>query len=212
MPVSPVFRTGSEPLLSPRLRPARPTHLGSAPPAVPASKYHLRLAHNVGSSLHPDGACAGGGGGARFKGSDGQLHTRAPPKPLRVSAVFRPFAQRDCEPSPLYDELVVQVKPSAHYTCRRPIICELLLLRMSCCDVQVPQSRQRGHVDRLRAEQKWQSRARLTETFLEAQNNEGLLELLLPARESALAGLDDWHFQKPRVCHFSPFLICVLPT
>lgn len=28
-PVSPVFRTGSEPLLSPRLRPAHPTHLGS---------------------------------------------------------------------------------------------------------------------------------------------------------------------------------------
>lgn len=28
-PVLPVFRTGSEPLLSPRLRPARPTHLGS---------------------------------------------------------------------------------------------------------------------------------------------------------------------------------------
>lgn len=66
--------------------------------------------------------------------------------------------------------------------------------------VQVPQSRRKGHVDRLRAEEKWQSRARLTETsftFLEAQQNEGLSQLPLLAPP---AGVDDWHFQKPQVC------------
>lgn len=66
--------------------------------------------------------------------------------------------------------------------------------------MQVPQSRRKGHVDRLRAEEKWQSRARLTETsftFLEAQKNQGLSQLpLLPHTTPA----DDWHFEKPQVC------------
>ncbi|XP_068176856.1 breast cancer anti-estrogen resistance protein 3 homolog isoform X2 [Antennarius striatus] len=144
-PISPVFRTGSEPLLSPRPRNTRPSHLG---------------------------------GGATLRGSDGQLNSRAPPKPLRVSAVFPnavppPPTNPDVDPSSFYDELVVQV----------------------------PQSRRKGHVDRLRAEEKWQSRARLTETsfgFLEAQGNETSPQLpLIPQKTAGEA--EDWHFEKPRV-------------
>uniref|UniRef100_A0A3Q3WR74 SH2 domain containing 3A n=1 Tax=Mola mola TaxID=94237 RepID=A0A3Q3WR74_MOLML len=142
-PISPVFRTGSEPLLSPRH--TRPSHPGC---------------------------------GVTLRGSDGQLHPRAPPKPLRVSAVFNnaispPSAQVD-DPSSFYDELVIQV----------------------------PQSRQKGHVDRLRAEEKWQSRARLTETsfgFLEAQKSEESSQLpLLPQKKTAQE-VEDWHFEKPHV-------------
>ncbi|KAM3623313.1 uncharacterized protein V6R79_009843 [Siganus canaliculatus] len=145
-PISPVFRTGSEPLLSPRPHHARPSHPG---------------------------------GGVTLRGSDGQLHPRAPPKPLRVSTIFSsavppPPTDGDHDPSSFYDELVVQV----------------------------PQSRRKGHVDRLRAEEKWQSRARLTETsfgFLEAQNREtSVLLPPLPQKKTAEA-VDDWHFEKPRV-------------
>uniref|UniRef100_A0A7N6BX01 SH2 domain containing 3A n=1 Tax=Anabas testudineus TaxID=64144 RepID=A0A7N6BX01_ANATE len=83
-PVSPVFRTGSEPLLSPQPRHAFPSHPG---------------------------------GGVTLRGSDGQLHPRAPPKPLRVSAVFPnsvppPPKDEDEDPSSLYNELVIQVKYS----------------------------------------------------------------------------------------------------
>ncbi|XP_074520227.1 breast cancer anti-estrogen resistance protein 3 homolog isoform X1 [Halichoeres trimaculatus] len=143
-PISPVFRTGSEPLLSPRPRHARPL-----PP----------------------------GGGVTLRGSDGQLHPRAPPKPLRVSAVFPntvppPPTDAENDPSSFYDELVVQV----------------------------PESRRKGHVDRLRAEEKWQSRARITETsfgFLEAQMTDASTQLpLLPQKKKAL---EEWHFEKPHV-------------
>lgn len=145
-PISPVFRTGSEPLLSPRPRHTRPSHPG---------------------------------GGVTLRGSDGQLHPRAPPKPLRVSAIFAnavppPPRDRDYDPSSCYDELVVQV----------------------------PQSGRKGHVDRLRAEEKWQSRARLTETsfgFLEAEKSQASSELpLLPIKKSAQE-VEDWHFEKPQV-------------
>ena len=57
-----------------------------------------------------------------------------------------------------------------------------------------------GHVDRLRAEEKWQSRARLTETsfgFLEAEKNEESLQL--PALPQKKAEVEDWHFEKPHV-------------
>lgn len=55
------------------------------------------------------------GGGATLRGSDGQLHSRAPPKPLRVSVVFPnaippPPTDADEDPSSFYDELVIQVK------------------------------------------------------------------------------------------------------
>ncbi|XP_037113136.1 breast cancer anti-estrogen resistance protein 3 homolog isoform X1 [Syngnathus acus] len=139
-PISPVFRTGSEPLLSPKPRQTR--------------------------TCHP-------GGGVTLRGSDGQLHSRAPPKPLRISAVFPKASllatplDRDDDPSVFYDELVVQV----------------------------PQSRRKGHVDRLRAEEKWQSRARITETsfgFLEAENSDEAASRLprLPDKE---------HFERPQV-------------
>nr|XP_057944013.1 breast cancer anti-estrogen resistance protein 3 homolog isoform X1 [Doryrhamphus excisus]XP_057944022.1 breast cancer anti-estrogen resistance protein 3 homolog isoform X1 [Doryrhamphus excisus] len=134
-PISPVFRTGSEPLLSPGPRQTR--------------------------GCYP-------GGGATLRGSDGQLHPRAPPKPLRVSALFPrgpPVpSDQDQDPSAFYDELVVQV----------------------------PQSRRKGHVDRLKAEEKWQSRARITETsfgFLEADNNDAASRLLH----------DRDHFLRPHV-------------
>lgn len=146
-PISPVFRTGSEPLLSPRPRHTRPSHPG---------------------------------GGVTLRGSDGQLHPRAPPKPLRVSTIFPnavppPPRDRDVDPSSFYDELVVQV----------------------------PQSQLKGHVDRLRAEEKWQSRARLTETsfgFLEAQQSEESSQLpLLPPKKSSAEEVEDCHFEKPHV-------------
>ncbi|KAJ3614149.1 hypothetical protein NHX12_017725 [Muraenolepis orangiensis] len=142
-PISPVFRTGSEPLLSPSLQKTRPS--------LP-------------------------GGGVTLRGSDGQLHPRAPPKPFRVSVVF-PNAVLPCsytvhnDPSSFYDELVVQVPPS----------------------------KTKGHVDRLRAEEKWQSRARLTETsfsFLEAQN-EGAASN--PLRSDGTEEVADWHFDHPQV-------------
>ncbi|XP_052402617.1 breast cancer anti-estrogen resistance protein 3 homolog isoform X2 [Carassius gibelio] len=117
-PVSPVFRTGSEPVLSPATSCA-------APPSQ--------------SSL----------GGCPLRGSDGQLHSRAPPKPLRISIVFTP-TQPDSESDStgLYGELVPQV----------PI-------------TMLP----KGHAARLRAQERWTSRARITETsfgFLEAEKLE----------------------------------------
>uniref|UniRef100_A0A8C7YPJ2 Breast cancer anti-estrogen resistance protein 3 n=1 Tax=Oryzias sinensis TaxID=183150 RepID=A0A8C7YPJ2_9TELE len=147
-PVSPVFRTGSEPLLSPRPRHTRPSLLG---------------------------------GGATLRGSDGQLHSRAPPKPLRVSVVFPnaippPPTDADEDPSSFYDELVIQM----------------------------PQSRRKGHVDRLRAEEKWQSRARITETsfgLLDAQENETspqpLFDKDFPRKASEK--VEDWHFERPQM-------------
>ncbi|XP_061575954.1 breast cancer anti-estrogen resistance protein 3 homolog isoform X2 [Cololabis saira] len=147
-PISPVFRTGSEPLLSPRPRHTRPSHPG---------------------------------GGVTLRGSDGQLHPRAPPKPLRVSAIFPnsvlpPPRDRAVDPSSFYDELVVQV----------------------------PQSRRKGHVDRLRAEEKWQSRARLTETsfgLLEDQENVEPSQLP-PDKElqrKAAEEAEDWNFERPHM-------------
>lgn len=55
------------------------------------------------------------GGGVTLRGSDGQLHSRAPPKPLRVSTIFPnvvppPSSDLDEDPSSLYTELVIQVK------------------------------------------------------------------------------------------------------
>ncbi|XP_029029266.1 breast cancer anti-estrogen resistance protein 3 homolog isoform X2 [Betta splendens] len=153
-PVSPVFRTGSEPLLSPRPRHAFPSHAG---------------------------------GGVTLRGSDGQLHPRAPPKPLRVSTIFPnavppPPQDADEDPSCLYTELVIQV----------------------------PQARQKGHVARLRAEEKWQSRARITETsfgFLEAQKNEVSPQQFFykQAQRKSAQEANDWHFERPQVESVSCF-------
>ncbi|KAM4594470.1 breast cancer anti-estrogen resistance protein 3 homolog isoform 1-T1 [Fundulus diaphanus] len=147
-PISPVFRTGSEPLLSPRPHHTRPSHPG---------------------------------GGATLRGSDGQLHPRAPPKPLRVSTVFAsatppPSTEPDEDPSSYYSELVIRI----------------------------PQSQRKGHVDRLRAEEKWQSRARLTETsfgFLDAQNNGTSSQLLFEKELQRKAAEEerDWHFEWPHI-------------
>ncbi|XP_016392437.1 breast cancer anti-estrogen resistance protein 3-like [Sinocyclocheilus rhinocerous] len=141
-PVSLVFRTGSEPVLSP-----------AASCAIPPSQSSL--------------------GGCPLHGSDGQLHSRAPPKPLRISIVFTP-TQPDSGPEPdstcLYGELVPQV----------PI-------------TMLP----KGHTARLRAQERWTSRARLTETsfgFLEAQKLEE------ERRESERIEEDerDWCFERPQ--------------
>uniref|UniRef100_A0A8C1TS36 Breast cancer anti-estrogen resistance protein 3 n=1 Tax=Cyprinus carpio TaxID=7962 RepID=A0A8C1TS36_CYPCA len=141
-PVSPVFRTGSEPVLSP-----------AASCATPPSKSSL--------------------GGCPLRGSDGQLHSRAPPKPLRISIIFTP-TQADSGPEPgstgLYGELVPQV----------PI-------------TMLP----KGHAARLRAQERWTSRARLTETsfgFLEAQK----LEEEHRESESIEEEEHDWHFERPQ--------------
>lgn len=81
---------------------------------------------------------------------------------------------------------------------------------ISSCYIQVPQSRRKGHVDRLRVEEKWQSRARLTETsftFLEAQKHEVLSQLpLLPQKKE----VEDWHFEKPQVCIIYTYIYIIL--
>ncbi|XP_073697729.1 breast cancer anti-estrogen resistance protein 3 homolog isoform X1 [Garra rufa] len=139
-PVSPVFRTGSEPVLSP-----------AASCATPSSQSSL--------------------GGCPLRGSDGQLHSRAPPKPLRISIVFTPTQpEPESDPGGLYGELVPQV----------PI-------------TMLP----KGHAARLRAQERWTSRARLTETsfgFLEAQKLEE------EHRESDRIEEEerDWHFERPQ--------------
>ncbi|KAK9981827.1 hypothetical protein ABG768_001351 [Culter alburnus] len=136
-PISPVFRTGSEPVLSP-----------AASCAAPPSQSGL--------------------GGSPLRGSDGQLHSRAPPKPLRISIVFTPTqSDPESDPGGLYGELVPQV----------PV-------------TMLP----KGHAARLRAQEKWTSRARLTETsfgFLEAQRMEE------ERRESA-GDERDWCFERPQ--------------
>ncbi|XP_057187397.1 breast cancer anti-estrogen resistance protein 3 homolog isoform X1 [Triplophysa rosa] len=140
-PISPVFRTGSEPLLSP--------------------------ATSCRASA-PSQSCLGG---SPLRGSDGQLHSRAPPKPLRISILVSPASSGEPEPDPvgLYGELVPQV----------PV-------------TMLP----KGHAARLRAQEKWTSRARITETsfgFLEAQK----LEEEQSESESA-AGERDWQFERPQ--------------
>lgn len=85
----------------------------------------------------------------------------------------------------------------------------------SCC-IQVPQSRLKGHVDRLRAEEKWQSRARLTETsftFLEAQESEASSQLPLLPKKKTAEEVEDWHFEKPHVCiNFILYIIFIFFT
>nr|XP_033780417.1 SH2 domain-containing protein 3A isoform X2 [Geotrypetes seraphini] len=111
-PPSPLFRTGSDPLLRPN-----------------ASQHNILCSE----------------GGAPLRGSDGQLHSKAPPKPLRV-------------PSLLVSE------PLENVETERTTYCELI--------PKVPTST-RSYVDRLRAE-KWKSRARVTETtfgFLDAESS-----------------------------------------
>lgn len=71
--------------------------------------------------MHSRMMCLPAGGGVTLRGSDGQLHPRAPPKPLRVSAVFPnavppPPTDRDDDPSSFYNELVVQVTHILHLT------------------------------------------------------------------------------------------------
>uniref|UniRef100_A0A3Q2E3R8 Breast cancer anti-estrogen resistance protein 3 homolog n=1 Tax=Cyprinodon variegatus TaxID=28743 RepID=A0A3Q2E3R8_CYPVA len=121
------------------------------------------------------------GGGATLRGSDGQLHPRAPPKPLRVSTVFAsatppPPKDLDEDPSSCYSEL----------------------------NIQIPQSQKKGHVDRLRAEEKWQSRARITETsfgFLEEENKEASSQLQFEKELLRKAAEEerDWHFERPQI-------------
>ncbi|XP_062865486.1 breast cancer anti-estrogen resistance protein 3 homolog isoform X2 [Trichomycterus rosablanca] len=153
IPSSPVFRTGSDPLLSP-------------------NSVQLR---SPGRSST---------GGCTLRGSDGQLHSRAPPKPLRVSALFpgmAPITPRiEVDPSSLYDELVPQIPVSM---------------------------RPKGPAARIRAQEKWASRARLTETsfaFLEAQRAEEEQERHMGKvrRESVpeTTGIQDdcdWRFIRP---------------
>lgn len=154
-----------------------------------------------------------------MRGSDGQLHPRAPPKPLRVSAFFGnaippPPTDQDVDPSSFYDELVIRVKTPSRlsfhvfffYYLSLFVEMSLQILHgefMFTCFVQVPHSQRKGHVDRLRAEEKWQSRARLTETsfgFLEAEKREALSQLPLLTQERTAVEVEDWHFEKPHVC------------
>ncbi|XP_015204551.2 breast cancer anti-estrogen resistance protein 3 homolog [Lepisosteus oculatus] len=145
-PVSPVFRTGSEPLLNP-----------------PGGCH---------ATLQPEG-------GTALRGSDGQLHSRAPPKPLRISVIFpntlTPQSSAPAnDPSSYYGELVPRAPPPSSSRC---------------------------HVDRLRAEEKWQSRARITETsfgFLDSGGSSLFVEDHgMIAEEEDLEG--EPHFVRPEI-------------
>ncbi|XP_072513210.1 breast cancer anti-estrogen resistance protein 3 homolog isoform X1 [Salminus brasiliensis] len=149
-PMSPMYRTGSDPLLSP-------------------------------SSIRSPRATQSPAGGATLRGSDGQLHSRAPPKPLRVSTLFPgvpPTTPRiQVDPASFYDELVPQIPPS-----------------------MLP----KGHAARLRAQEKWNSRARLTDTsftFLEAQRLEEERERVEEeSRGTEAEGTElGWTFEPPQI-------------
>ncbi|MEE6516458.1 hypothetical protein FKM82_025955 [Ascaphus truei] len=110
-PLSPIFRTGSDPVLRAK---------GPPPPTWDTE------------------------GGSATWGSDGQLHSKAPPKPLRAPSLLfsEPSEDRDT-----YSELV----PHAPVAPRR-------------------------HVDALKVEERWRTRARVTETtfgFLESEGSRG---------------------------------------
>ncbi|XP_053472262.1 breast cancer anti-estrogen resistance protein 3 homolog isoform X2 [Ictalurus furcatus] len=158
-PLSPVFRTGSDPLLSP----------GST--------------HSHNSSQLATGGCT-------LRGSDGQLHSRAPPKPIRVSTLFPEksptIPQIKINPASLYDELVPQIPQS-----------------------MLP----KGPTARLRAQEKWSSRARITETsfvFLEAQRAEEEKEVEVEKEErdrvtKVVRNGDNWRFLRPETEMTSSF-------
>ncbi|KAK2818328.1 hypothetical protein Q7C36_022261 [Tachysurus vachellii] len=150
-PLSPVFRTGSDPLLSP-------------------------------SSTHSHRASQLATGGCTLRGSDGQLHSRAPPKPIRVSTLFpakSPTIPRiEVNPASLYDELVPQVPQS-----------------------MLP----KGPAASVRAQEKWSSRARITETsftFLEAQRDEEEQEVEV---KKVVRNGDNWRFLRPETEKTSSF-------
>lgn len=122
MPLSPMFRTGSDPVLRAKTQPVLPLDY-------------------VGNNA--------------LRGSDSQLHSKAPPKPIRAPSLLLPDAP---EGSDTYCELVPRVPVT---TIR--------------------------HVDPLKAEEKWRSRARATETtfgFLDAEKSPDPIS-------SGLAGLRD---------------------
>ncbi|XP_027008793.1 breast cancer anti-estrogen resistance protein 3 homolog isoform X2 [Tachysurus fulvidraco] len=158
-PLSPVFRTGSDPLLSP-------------------------------SSTHSHNASQLATGGCTLRGSDGQLHSRAPPKPIRVSTFFpakSPTIPRiEVNPASLYDELVPRVPQSL-----------------------LP----KGPAALVRAQEKWSSRARITETsftFLEAQRDEEEQEVEVKKEErdrvmEVVRNGDDWRFIRPETEKTSSF-------
>ncbi|XP_051776845.1 breast cancer anti-estrogen resistance protein 3 homolog isoform X1 [Erpetoichthys calabaricus] len=108
--LAPVYRTGSDPLLSPN---------------------SLRTV-----ALQPEG-------GSALRGSDGQLHSRAPPKPLRIPSVIFSYPPVDPQQPPDSNE-----DPTSHYSEFVPHA------------PPPPQS----HVDRLRVEERWKSRIRMTGT------------------------------------------------
>ncbi|XP_053333698.1 breast cancer anti-estrogen resistance protein 3 homolog isoform X2 [Clarias gariepinus] len=158
-PLSPVYRTGSDPLLSP----------GSA--------------HSHNPSQLATGGCT-------LRGSDGQLHSRAPPKPIRVSTLF----PGDSTTIPR-----IEVNPASFYDVLVP---------------QIPQAMMpKGPAARLRAQEKWNSRARITETsfaFLEAEKDEEeqvaetVKEKIDRVAEVASNG-DDWRFLRPEAETSSSF-------
>lgn len=84
--------------------------------------FKIRSVLNLTSDTHLTltiGDSVPAGGGVTLRGSDGQLHPRAPPKPLRVSTVFSntvppPPTDSDEDPSSLYNELVIQVKKNEY--------------------------------------------------------------------------------------------------
>ncbi|KAK1153977.1 hypothetical protein AOXY_G29225 [Acipenser oxyrinchus oxyrinchus] len=145
-PPSPVFRTGSEPLLSPNLTRA---------------------------SVQPQG-------GPVLRGSDGQLHSRAPPKPLRIPSVIftnPPPEHRQQNPEDYYGELVPRAALAG-----------------------------KGHVDRLAVEERWQSRARMTDTsfqFLDAVSP--TLSAFCEQEEGGEEGGEDPHFVRPQIETVSSF-------
>ncbi|XP_029440910.1 breast cancer anti-estrogen resistance protein 3-like [Rhinatrema bivittatum] len=129
-PHSPIFRTGSDPLL----------------------RSNTSQQNTFGSE-----------GGSPLRGSDGQLHSKAPPKPLRVPSLLLT--------ENTYCELVPKVPTSV-----------------------------RSYVDRLRAEEKWKSRARVTETTFGFLDTEMPCTTLTPCCEEASEEREKGHeFVRPQI-------------
>ncbi|KAJ1160759.1 hypothetical protein NDU88_001252 [Pleurodeles waltl] len=155
-PPSPVFRTGSDPVLR-----------------ANASRHSIRLDSTNGVAQW---------------GSDGQLHAKPPPKPLRAPSILLPDPPEDLGSDATYCELVP----------RAPT---------------VPPS----YVDRVLAEEKWKARARATETTFGFLDNVVVVPPLSPCVEEETPQAEGEAFVPPEIettsC-FQPKTFCsqMLPS
>ncbi|XP_069460527.1 breast cancer anti-estrogen resistance protein 3 homolog [Ambystoma mexicanum] len=109
-------------------------------------------------------------------GSDGQLHSKAPPKPIRAPSLLLPDPPQDEGMEATYSELVPRA-PAAP----------------------------RSHVDRLLAEEKWKARARATETTFGFLDSVALPPPLSPCVEEETPQAEAETFVRPEIQNTSSF-------